>query len=164
MVLMKYKKIYISLGSNEGDRILNIKKALDCISRFSHIEKCSSFYETSPVGGVEQNNFINAVCEISCDLTPEELLGKLKHIEYNILGRKDSVRWGPRIIDLDIILFGNLIVTTPNLVIPHLQMHLRKFVLIPLEQIASEMVHPVFNKTIKEILNEVKTEEIVKEV
>ncbi len=127
---------YLGIGSNLGNRKKNIKKALDYLSKAMgiKIEKVSRIYETKPVGGVRQSKFLNAAIKIKTLLTPHVLLGTLKKIEKN-LGRKKAVRYGPREIDLDILLYGNKAVRRKNLIIPHPRMFKREFVLKPLMEI-----------------------------
>ena len=127
---------YLGVGSNLGNRRKNIKKALDYLAKTKgiKIEKASRIYETKAVGGVPQGKFLNAAIKIKTSLTPQLLLETLKKIEKD-LGRKNTVRWGPREIDLDILLYGNKVIKIKNLVIPHPRMFEREFVLKPLREI-----------------------------
>lgn len=127
---------YLGAGSNLGNRRENIKKALDYLAktRGVRIEKASRIYETEPVGGLAQNRFLNAAIKIQTSLTPQLLLKALKKIEKD-LGRKKTVRWGPREIDLDILLYADKIIKRKNLIIPHPRMFEREFVLRPLREI-----------------------------
>ena len=145
--------VYISLGSNLGDRAGNIKRAAEQLKADKRlkIREKSSIYETEPVGGPPQDYFLNQVIKIEANLTPQDLLGSLLEIEKR-LGRKKGVRWGPRLIDLDILLFDNLILKEFDLEIPHPLLARRKFVLVPLAEINSELEHPVLKKKIKDIL------------
>lgn len=127
---------YLAAGSNLGNRSKNIKKAFDCLAATKgiKIEKISKVYETHPVGGPPQGTFLNAAVKIKTSLSPASLLNALKKIEKS-LGRKENVRWGPREIDLDILLYGNRIIKAKNLLIPHPRMFEREFVLKPLREI-----------------------------
>lgn len=145
-------KVYIGIGSNIGNREENCQKALELIIKSGiKVKKCSSMIETEPWGVKEQPRFINMAIEIETELNPEELLGLLKKIE-GTLGRRQTTRWGPREIDLDILLYDDMILKTPELEIPHPLLHKREFVLQPLAEIAPDKIHPVFKKSVKELL------------
>ena len=142
---------YLSLGSNIGNRKKNIEKALVQLEK-NNIKKIklSSFYETEPVGPI-QRNFYNIAGKFKTELTPVALLKKIKEIE-SLLGRKKTYRWGPRIIDIDILFYGKKIIKTKNLIIPHKEICKRLFVLIPLNEIAPNLVHITAHKKIKTLL------------
>lgn len=143
---------YIGIGSNLGDREENCRKAISLMSENGiAVKKQSSMYETEPWGVKDQPKFINMAIEIETSKNPEDLLGILKNIERQ-MGRTESVKWGQRIIDLDILLYDDLLVETPHLEIPHPFMHEREFVLKPLCEIAPDIKHPVVGKTIEEML------------
>jgi len=127
---------YLGVGSNLGNRRENVQKALDYLTRTKgiKIEKSSRIYETKPMGGPLQGKFLNAAIKIRTSLKPQLLLETLKKIEKD-LGRKPTVRFGPRAIDLDILLYGNQTIKTKNLIIPHPRMFRRQFVLKPLREI-----------------------------
>jgi len=127
---------YLGLGSNLGNRRKNIKKALGYLAKTKGIktEKVSRIYETEPVGGPAQNKFLNAAVKIRTSLSPQLLLNTIKKIEKD-LGRKRSIRWAPREIDLDILLYANKIIRRRGLIIPHPRMFERDFVLKPLREI-----------------------------
>src|SRR4030067_994666 len=129
---------YIGLGSNMGDKVANLKKAVLELGKVpgNKVLAVSSFYKTEPVGGVEQDWFVNAAAEIETSLTPRELLNKLLYIEKN-LGRVRDARWGPRVIDLDILLYDDLVMDEEGLSIPNPYLHERGFVLVPLAEIAA---------------------------
>ena len=142
---------YLSLGSNIGNRKKNIEKALVQLEKNSIKKiKLSSFYETEPVGPV-QRNFYNIAGKFKTELTPFDLLKKIKEIE-SLLGRKKTYRWGPRVIDIDILFYGKKIIKTENLIIPHKEICKRLFVLIPLNEIAPNFVHVTAHKKIKTLL------------
>lgn len=143
---------YIGLGSNLGDREANCLRALDLLSGEQiFVTKRSSLYETKPWGPQDQPKFINMVVEVETDMEPKRLLERLKEIEKR-LGRQDSYKWGPRVIDLDLLFYDDLVIETPELQVPHPLMHEREFVLRPLAEMAPDKVHPVLKKTIKELL------------
>ncbi len=145
---------YIGIGSNLGNRKENCEKAVNLLSRKGiKVLKCSSFYETKPWGVKEQPKFINAAVEAETDLKLEELLKTIKGIESD-LGRGSVIRWGPRLIDLDILLYNDLVVKTNNLEIPHPGVKNREFVLKPLSEIAPDKIHPVLKKSIESLLLE----------
>lgn len=140
---------YLSIGTNIGNLKSNLDTAINHISNLKNTKvlKVSSFLETEPFGEVLQDNFLNACLEIETLFTPQELLKELLNIEI-LMGRVREIKWGPRIIDIDILLFNNLIVQDENLAIPHPWMCERSFVLDPLNEIAPNVVHPLENKYI----------------
>jgi 2-amino-4-hydroxy-6-hydroxymethyldihydropteridine diphosphokinase len=146
---------YIGLGSNIGDRKGTCLQALELLGRAGRVKKVSSFYRTEPVGHRDQEDFVNAVAELETGLSPEQLLAACRAIEDQ-LGRRRSVHWGPRTIDLDILLYGDQVVESANLTIPHPFLTSRGFVLVPLCEIAPQVVHPILNKTAAILLHELK--------
>ena len=143
--------VYISIGSNIGDREENCRKAIKLLKENGiALKRESSLYETEPWGVKNQPKFINMAIEVETDKEPEELLRVLKEIEIEI-GRKETVKWGPRVIDLDILFYDELILKIPGLEIPHPLLHERDFVLKPLSEIAPDKKHPVIGKTVKEM-------------
>lgn len=149
---------YLSLGSNLGDREANIKSALKMLGQEARILKVSSLYETEPVGYKDQPWFLNLVCSLETDLSPQALLELAKTIEKN-LGRKPTHRFGPRPIDIDILFYDDLILDSPDLVIPHPRLIERAFVLVPLKEITTNLVHPLSGLTIEELLERVENPE-----
>lgn len=149
---------YIALGSNMGDREANLRAAIDMLGRTDGVcvSVVSSFYETEPVGYTDQDTFINAAAGVVTTLTPGELLAVCLGIE-DALGRVRTIKWGPRTADLDVLLFGDTVMDTPELVIPHPLMHERRFVLEPLAEIAPGALHPTSGRTIAELLEGVST-------
>lgn len=148
-------KAYLGLGANIGERHENLKRAIQLLNDESHVEvtKESSIYETAPYGKTDQPDFLNMALEVETDLEPIELLEFCSSVE-NELGRVREEVWGPRIIDIDVLIYEDLEIDIDNLIVPHEEMHLRKFVLEPLNEIAPNAVHPTFNKTVKELLDE----------
>lgn len=145
---------YIGLGSNLGDRELNLLRAVAEIGKLPEcrVSGLSPFYETSPVGVTDQPAFINAVLRLSTRLTSHALFLHLQHIERAVFHRKRTLRWGPRTMDLDLLLFGNEAVTDDELTVPHPRMAERRFVLEPLCKLAPDLLHPVLGRTMEELL------------
>jgi 2-amino-4-hydroxy-6-hydroxymethyldihydropteridine diphosphokinase len=154
---------YIGLGSNLGDRELKLLMAVAELGKLpgTKVTALSAFYETEPVGGVPQDNFYNAVARISTTLSPLELLDALKRIETEVFHRVDSGHWGPRSMDLDILLYGELVLRSDRLTIPHPRLAERRFVLQPLSDIARKLVHPTLGVSISQLLAALTTTEKV---
>ena len=146
-------RVFIGIGSNEGDRLEHVSRA---IQRLSHtpgiqVSRMATIYDTEPLGP-PQPEYLNTVIELDTALSPQQLLDALKLLERQ-LGRVPSAkRWGPRVIDLDILLYDDRVLNEPALIIPHPRMHERRFVLEPLAQLAPTLVHPVLHKTVEELL------------
>jgi len=157
-------RVFLGLGSNIGDREKNLKTSLSLLeSAELRIRKTSSLYHSEPVGEVSQPWFMNAVVEVETILSPEELLHRCQQIEEK-MGRQRLIPQGPRVIDLDILMYDQLTLDTPGLTIPHPKMHCRRFVLIPLLEIAPDAVHPRLKKRIRELLKDVPDTATVKPV
>ncbi len=165
MKTLKDNTAFIGLGSNKGDKLRYLKEAVAKLN-MKHgctVAKCSSVYETRPFGIKEQDNFLNAVVKISTKKDFHELIYLIKHIESE-LGRTESARWGPREIDLDILLFNDLIFSDEKITIPHKGMAERDFVLVPLCEIDRELIHPALNKKICDICREVSENFIIRKL
>ncbi len=142
---------YIGLGSNLGDKKANCRKAIALLAKNNRVVRASSLYCTEPVGFAEQDDFVNAVVELETSLSPKALLDQCLAIEKE-LGRVRTIHWGPRTIDVDILFYGDVIIDAPELIIPHPQLHTRRFVLAPLCELAPQAVHPKLRKTAAELL------------
>jgi 2-amino-4-hydroxy-6-hydroxymethyldihydropteridine diphosphokinase len=155
--------IYLGLGSNLGDREKNLRRALKELKSLNSVKilKKSSIYETEPVGFKDQNWFLNAVIKIKTQIPPLSLFYLLKGIEKR-LGRTKGKRWGSRKIDLDLLLYDGVIMNEDKLILPHPQMHKRRFVLIPLLELDRGAKHPVLNLTFKKLLENIEKSQEVK--
>ncbi len=153
------KTAFIGIGSNLGDKLANCLRAIELIRG---IPGCSliagsDFYRTEPVGVEKQDWYVNAVISLSTSISAQGLLGSLMGIEEG-MGRVRTGKWAPRTIDLDILLFGQDIINDKDLEIPHPFMHLRRFVLVPMVQLAPELIHPVLGKSMSELLEDLSDE------
>ena len=159
---MTVSSVYIALGSNAGSRRATLQLALERISQLpgTQLIRVSDFIETTPQGGpAGQGAYLNAVAEVKTAMEPHGLLGALRSIEQELgRNRTSQVRWGPRTCDLDILLVDQRIIDSPDLKVPHPQMHKRRFVLGPLAQISPDAVHPVLKKTAEVLLKELGDE------
>ena len=143
--------VYLALGSNLGNRKENLKEAITALSPQLDVKAKSHVYETPPWGFEDQPAFLNQVLEAQTYLQPEPLLKHLKRLE-TALGRKETFRNGPRLIDIDLLLYDDLILNTPVLTIPHPRMHERGFVLLPMMDIAPDLIHPVTKKSVRNMV------------
>ena len=147
---MKEHIVYLALGTNLGDRAANLKQAISALTPQLEVKAKSAVYETPPWGFEDQPKFLNQVIKANTYLDPEPLLKHLKRLEV-ALGRKESFPNGPRLIDMDILFYDDLVVDKPALVIPHPRLHERGFVLLPLKEIAPHLVNPVNKKSVREM-------------
>ena len=145
-------KVWIALGSNMGEGRKNLDLAIKMMNeRGVSVKKVSTYIETEPYGYTEQDNFVNAVCIAETKLSPKELLETLLKIELE-MGRVRIIKWGPRIIDLDILFYEDLIIDEEDLKVPHIEIQKRSFVLEPMNEISPDKIHPVFKKSVNQLL------------
>jgi 2-amino-4-hydroxy-6-hydroxymethyldihydropteridine diphosphokinase len=153
--------VYIALGTNLGNRLANLRVAIASMPPEINALAESHVYETPPWGYEDQPAFLNMVVKAETSLEPEPLLKYLKQLEVE-LGREQNFRWGPRLIDLDILFYDDLVLDSPPLVIPHPRLHERAFVLVPLMDVAPDLVHPVFQRRVSDFLAEMDTQGILR--
>lgn len=155
---------YIALGANLGDRAASLRRAIEVLGSGSDVRvtRVSSFLENPAVGGpADAPPFLNAVAEVRTRLSPALLLARLLETEQ-AMGRVRRERWGPRTIDLDLLMYSDLVLSTDELTLPHPRLHERRFVLAPLAEIAPDLVHPTLRKSVRELLDQLKHEGDVK--
>lgn len=154
--------VYIGLGSNVGDREGQLARAVGCLGLIDAVAvlRRSSLYDSAPVGPT-QPRYLNAVVELECGLEPQRLLAILKQIETD-LGRTPGQRWGPRAVDLDILLWQDRVVADGNLQVPHVELHNRRFVLEPLCELAPGAMHPVLGETAEQMLSRLRAQDVVR--
>jgi 2-amino-4-hydroxy-6-hydroxymethyldihydropteridine diphosphokinase len=153
--------VYVGLGSNEGDRERHLVTALEALSRIDAVAvlRCSSLFDSAPVGP-PQPRYLNAVVALDCGLSAQRLLTILQRIELDLGRRRDAVRWGPRTIDLDILLWDGEVIADANLQVPHLELHKRRFALEPLVELAPDLKHPVLGTSMKELLTRLDPQDV----
>ena len=144
------KIVYLSLGSNLGDRSANLRTALEKLEDFGTVAAVSSFYETEPVELAAQPWFLNCAAKLDTEEMPRQLIAGILIVEKS-MGRQRTQKNGPRIIDIDILLFGTSVIDIPSLTVPHPGLHERRFVLDPLVEIAPDIRHPVFKRTMRQL-------------
>jgi len=146
-------KAAIALGSNLGDREANLREALRRLGALGEVKVVSGFYDTEPVGYLDQPRFLNAAAVVETQLPPLELLAGMLATEHE-MGRERLIPKGPRVIDLDLLLYEDRMMSTTELTLPHPEMHVRRFVLEPLSEIAPDWRHPALNRAVRELLRE----------
>jgi 2-amino-4-hydroxy-6-hydroxymethyldihydropteridine diphosphokinase len=158
---------YISIGSNIGDKIQNCRRGVEGLAAGGKTKliKHSRFYRTSPVDYEDQDWFVNAVVEVATSLRPQALLNEIKRIQAGAGRKTEPIRFGPRVLDLDIIFYDDAVIKSPGLEIPHPRMHKRRFVLQPMCDIDPFIIHPVFKKNLRKLLDEIEdTEQKIEEI
>lgn len=157
---MRETVAYLGLGTNLGDRRANLREALRLLANTPGLRllRCSQVYETEPWGVTEQPRFLNCAAEIAASLEPEALLALCQAAEQEV-GRQPGPRWGPRLIDVDILLYGAQVVELPHLEIPHPRLHLRAFALVPLAELVPEAVHPALGRSIGKLAQDIEGRE-----
>jgi 2-amino-4-hydroxy-6-hydroxymethyldihydropteridine diphosphokinase len=153
--------VYVGLGSNEGDRERHLVAALEALSRIDAVAvlRCSSLFDSAAVGP-PQPRYLNAVVALECGLPPQRLLTILQRIEQDLGRHRSGMRWGPRTIDLDILVWKGEVIADANLQVPHLELHKRRFALEPLVELAPELKHPVLGVSVKDLLTRLDPQDV----
>jgi 2-amino-4-hydroxy-6-hydroxymethyldihydropteridine diphosphokinase len=157
------KTVYLSLGSNVGDREANLRAAIAGLAEFGKVLEVSSFYETEPVGISGQPWFLNCVVKFETERMPRQLISAILNLEQG-MGRQRKQGKTPRTIDIDILFFGSSIIEIPSLTVPHPRLHERRFVLEPLTEIAPDVRHPVFKRTARELRDSLPPGQTIKKL
>ena len=156
--------VFLLLGSNLGDRSVLLKQAIECIEEeIAPVIKQSAVYETQSWGKEDSPDYLNQVILIQTELSAQIILKKILNIEWKI-GRVREEKWGPRLIDIDILFYGDALINEPELQVPHPELHKRRFTLEPLAEIAPKLIHPILTKNILQLKNELKDNLIVKKL
>ena len=158
-----HKIVYLSLGSNMGDRAANLRQAIDGLRSLGEVVAVSSFYETEPVEVTAQPWFLNCAVSLDTEKMPKQLMRQVLELEQS-MGRRRLQKKGPRLIDIDILLFANSVIDTKELVVPHPAMHERRFVLEPLAEIAPDVRYPGLKKTVRELRDALGPGQLVRKV
>jgi 2-amino-4-hydroxy-6-hydroxymethyldihydropteridine diphosphokinase len=158
-----HKTVYLSLGSNLGDRAANLREAIQKLADLGNVVAASSFYETEPVELTAQPWFLNCAVKLDTEKMPRQLISAILSLEQS-MGRQRKQKKGPRIIDIDILLFGSSVIEIPSLTIPHPKLHERRFVLEPLAEIAPDARHPVFKRSMRELRDALPAGQTVKKL
>ena len=157
----KQVPVFISIGSNMGDKYNNCLKGIELLNQLDQttVAEVSPFYQTDPVDFIDQDWFVNGMVKITTSFSPVNLMAALKGIEQALGQFEKSVRFGPRLIDLDIVFYDNLVINQETVTLPHPRMHIRRFVLKPLCDIDAGIMHPVLKQTVQNLLDELKEDE-----
>ena len=158
-----HKTVYLSLGSNLGDRAENLRTAIEKLSELGKVVAVSSFYETEPVEVTTQPWFLNCAVKLESEKMPRQLIASILNLEQS-MGRQRNQNKGPRTIDIDILLFGSSVIEMPSLTVPHPGLHQRRFVLEPLAEIAPDARHPIFRRTVRELRDALPAGQTVRKV
>jgi 2-amino-4-hydroxy-6-hydroxymethyldihydropteridine diphosphokinase len=158
-----HKTVYLSLGSNLGDRAANLRAAIEKLADLGSVVAASSFYETEPVELTAQPWFLNCAVKLDTEKMPRQLISAILSLEQS-MGRQRKQKKGPRVIDIDILLFGSSVIEIPSLTIPHPKLHERRFVLEPLAEIAPDARHPVFKRSMRELRDALPPGQTVKKL
>jgi 2-amino-4-hydroxy-6-hydroxymethyldihydropteridine diphosphokinase len=158
-----HKIVYLSLGSNLGDREANLRTAIEKLKAIGEVVAVSSFYETEPVEVTAQPWFLNCAVKFDTEKMPRQLISSILAIEQS-MGRQRKLQKGPRTVDIDILFFGSSIIDIPSLTVPHPHLHERRFVLEPLAEIAPDLRHPIFKRTIRELRDALPAGQTVKKM
>jgi 2-amino-4-hydroxy-6-hydroxymethyldihydropteridine diphosphokinase len=158
-----HKTVYLSLGSNLGDREANLREAIRKLADLGNVVAASSFYETEPVELTAQPWFLNCAVKLDTEKMPRQLISAILGLEQS-MGRQRKQKKGPRIIDIDILLFGSSVIEVPSLTVPHPKLHERRFVLEPLAEIAPDARHPVFKRSMRELRDALPPGQTVKKL